>query len=138
MLSNCGCVLVDSKTIEEVKNRMDIVEVIGDFVQLKKAGSNYKALSPFTDEKTPSFFVSPSKEIFKCFSTSKGGDAITFVMEYDGLSYIEAIKYLAQKYGIEIIEEEQSDEAIQAQNERESLFIALNFAAEYFKDILHA
>ena len=128
--------MIDSKIIEEVKNRIDIVEVIGDFVQLKKAGQNYKALSPFTDEKTASFFVSPSKEIFKCFSTGKGGDAITFVMEHDGLSYIEAIKYLAQKYGIEIAEEEQSEEAVLAQNERESIFIALNFACEYFHSTL--
>ena len=128
--------MIDNKTIEEVKNRVDIVEVVSDFVQLKKAGQNYKGLSPFTDEKTPSFFVSPSKEIYKCFSTGKGGDSISFVMEYDGLSYIESIKYLAQKYGIEIAEEEQSDEDIQAQNERESLFIALNFASEYYQDIL--
>lgn len=128
--------MIDNKTIEEVKSRTDIVEVISDFVQLKKAGQNYKGLSPFTDEKTPSFFVSPSKEIYKCFSTGKGGDAISFVMEYDGLSYIESIKYLAQKYGIEIAEEEQSDEEIQTQNERESLFIALNFASEYYQDIL--
>lgn len=129
--------MIDNKTIEEVKSRTDIVEVISDFVQLKKAGQNYKGLSPFTDEKTPSFFVSPSKEIYKCFSTGKGGDAISFVMEYDGLSYIESIKYLAQKYGIEIAEEEQTDEQIQAQNERESLFIALNYAAEYYQDTLN-
>lgn len=128
--------MIDNKTIDEVKSRADIVEVVSDFVQLKKAGQNYKGLSPFTDEKTPSFFVSPSKEIYKCFSTGKGGDAISFVMEYDGLSYIEAIKYLAEKYGIEISEEEQSDEEIQAQNERESLFIALNYASEYFQDVL--
>ena len=128
--------MIDHKTIEEVKSRVDIVEVISDFVQLKKAGQNYKALSPFTEEKTPSFFVSPSKEIYKCFSTGKGGDSISFVMEYDGLSYVEAIKYLAQKYGIEIAEEEQSDQYIQAQNERESLFIALNYATEYYQDIV--
>ncbi len=127
---------ISNSTIEEVKSRMDIVEVIGDFVQLKKAGQNYKALSPFTDEKTPSFFVSPSKEIFKCFSTGKGGDAITFVMEYDGLSYPEAIRFLAEKYGIEIQEDEVSDEAMLAQNERESLFIALKQAGEYFADTL--
>ncbi len=128
--------MIDNKTIDEVKSRTDIVEVVSDFVQLKKAGQNYKGLSPFTDEKTPSFFVSPSKEIYKCFSTGKGGDAISFVMEYDGLSYIESIKYLAQKYGIEIAEEEQTDEQIEAQNERESLFIALNYASEYYQDIL--
>lgn len=128
--------LIDNKTIEEVKSRADIVEVVSDFVQLKKAGQNYKGLSPFTDEKTPSFFVSPSKEIYKCFSTGKGGDSISFVMEYDGLNYIESIKYLAQKYGIEIAEEEQTDEQIQTQNERESLFIVLNYASEYYQDIL--
>ena len=128
--------MIDNRTIEEVKQRLDIVEVIGDFIQLKKAGANYKALSPFVDEKTPSFFVSPSKEIFKCFSSGKGGDAISFVMEYDGLSYLEAIKYIAEKYGIEIIEQEQSDEQLEAQNERDSIFIALNFAKEYYHDIL--
>ncbi|MDH5368277.1 MAG: DNA primase, partial [Cyclobacteriaceae bacterium] len=121
---------------EEVKQRADIVEVISDFVQLKKAGANYKALSPFVDEKTPSFFVSPSKEIYKCFSSGKGGDAISFVMEYDGLSYLEAIKYLAEKYGIEIQEQEQTPEQILVQNERESIFIALNFAKEYYNDVL--
>lgn len=128
--------MIDNKTIEEVKQRADIVEVIGDFIQLKKSGANYKALSPFVDEKTPSFFVSPSKEIFKCFSSGKGGDAISFVMEYDGVSYIEAIKYIAGKYGIEIQEEEQTPEQILVQNERESIFIALNFAKEHYHNIL--
>lgn len=128
--------MIDNKTIEEVKQRADIVEVISDFVQLKKSGANYKALSPFVDEKTPSFFVSPSKEIYKCFSSGKGGDAISFVMEYDGLSYLEAIKYLAEKYGIEIQEEEQTPEQILVQNERESIFIALNFAKEFYHDVL--
>ena len=128
--------MILQKTIDDVKERVDIVEVISDFVQLKKAGRNYKALSPFTDEKTPSFFVSPSKGIFKCFSTGKGGDAINFVMDYDGLNYIEAIKYLANKYGIEILESEQTQEEKLAHTERESLFIILNFAAAYFKDQL--
>jgi len=128
--------LIDDKTIEEVKQRADIVEVISDFVQLKKAGSNYKAISPFVDEKTPSFFVSPSKEIYKCFSSGKGGDAISFVMEFDGLSYLEAIKYLAEKYGIDIQEQEQTPEQILVQNERESIFIALNFAKEFYHDLL--
>ncbi|MDH5476437.1 MAG: DNA primase [Cyclobacteriaceae bacterium] len=128
--------MIDDKTIEEVKQRADIVEVISDFVQLKKAGSNYKAISPFVDEKTPSFFVSPSKEIYKCFSSGKGGDAISFVMEFDGLSYLEAIKYLAEKYGIDIQEQEQTPEQILVQNERESIFIALNFAKEFYHDLL--
>ena len=127
---------ISDSTIQEIKNRIDIVEVIGDFVSLKKVGSNYRALSPFTSEKTPSFYVSPSKEIFKCFSSGKGGDAITFVMEVEGINYIEALKYLAGKYGIEVEEEEMTDEQIQAQNKRDSLFIVLNFAAEYFKETL--
>ena len=129
--------MIDPSTIEEIKNRIDIVEVVGDFVTLKRSGSSYKALSPFTNEKTPSFYVVPSKGIFKDFSSGKGGDAITFVMEVDGLSYVEALKYLAGKYGIEIKEEQQSDEALQAQNKRESLYIVLNFAKEYFERILH-
>ncbi|WP_425391014.1 DNA primase [Ekhidna sp.] len=129
--------MIHPSTIEEIKNRIDIVEVVEDFVTLKRSGSSYKALSPFTNEKTPSFYVVPSKGIFKDFSSGKGGDAITFVMEVDGLSYVEALKYLAGKYGIEVKEEEQSDEAQQAQNKRESLFIVLNFANEYFQDVLH-
>ena len=128
--------MIDPSVIEEIKNRIDIVDVVGDFVDLKKSGSSFKALSPFTTEKTPSFYVVPSKGIFKDFSSGKGGDAITFVMELDGLSYVEALKYLAKKYGIEIVEEVQSDEIQAAQNRRESLFIVLNFANELFKDLL--
>ncbi len=116
---------------------MDIVDVVGDFVSLKRSGSSFKALSPFTNEKTSSFYVVPSKGIFKDFSSGKGGDAITFVMEVDGLSYVEALKYLAGKYGIEV-EEEQSDEALQAQNKRESLYIVLSYAKQYFQELLHA
>jgi len=129
--------MIHPSTIEEIKNRLDIVEVVGDFVTLKRSGSSYKALSPFSNEKTPSFYVVPSKGIFKDFSSGKGGDAITFVMEVDGLSYVEALKYLAGKYGIEIKEEEQSDEAQQAQNKRESLYIVLNYANQYFQEVLH-
>ena len=88
---------ISQQTIQEIKSRIDIVEVIGDFVSLKKAGGNYRALSPFTNEKTPSFYVSPSKEIFKCFSTGKGGDALSFVMEVEGINYIEALKFMANK-----------------------------------------
>ncbi|KOF02297.1 hypothetical protein OB69_12790 [Roseivirga seohaensis subsp. aquiponti] len=127
---------ISDSTIQEIKNRIDIVEVISDFVSLKKVGSNYRALSPFTNEKSPSFYVSPSKDIFKCFSSGKGGDAIAFVMEVEGINYIEALKYLANKYGIEVQEEEQTDEQITAQNERDSLFIALKFAGEFFQDVL--
>ncbi len=123
---------LSDETIREIKSQIDIVDVISDFVNLKKSGSNYKALSPFTNEKSPSFFVSPSKEIFKCFSSGKGGDAISFIMEIEGINYIEALKYLANKYGIEIRETEETDEEIERHNERESLFIVIGFARDYF------
>src|SRR6185503_7115353 len=111
--------MISRDTIEELRNRMDIVDVISDFISLKKSGANYKALSPFTSEKTPSFFVVPSKGIFKDFSSGKGGDAVTFVMEHEGLTYVEAIRYLAKKYGVEIKESKPSEEQQAAQSERE-------------------
>lgn len=129
--------MIHPATIEEIKNRMDIVDVVGEYITLKRSGSSFKALSPFSAEKTPSFYVVPSKGIFKDFSSGKGGDAITFLMEIDGLSYVDALKFLAQKYGVEIVEEQQSDEAIQAQNKRESLHIVTKFANEYFQQTLH-
>src|SRR6188768_363023 len=97
--------MISPETIDEVKNRVDIIDVIGDFVSLKRSGQNYKALSPFTNEKTASFYVVPSKGIFKDFSSGKGGDAITFVMEHEGMAYMEAIRYLAKKYGIDVRED---------------------------------
>ncbi len=129
--------MIPKETIEQVKQAMDIVEVISDFLTLKKSGQSYKANSPFTNEKTPSFFVTPAKQIFKCFSTGKGGDAVTFVMEHEGFSYIEAIKYLAQKYGIHIEEKESTPEEIIERSQKESIYIALNYAKDYFKDLLH-
>ena len=122
--------MIEESIIQEIKDRLDIVEVISDFVSLKKSGSNYKALSPFTNEKTPSFFVSPSKQIFKCFSTGKGGDAIEFLKEVDSMTYIEAIKYLGEKYGVEINETESNYEI---NNEKESLLILINKSKEFFK-----
>ncbi|MGD9329138.1 MAG: DNA primase, partial [Cyclobacteriaceae bacterium] len=127
---------ISDESIREIKARIDIVDVIGDFVSLKKSGSSYKALSPFTNEKTPSFFVSPAKEIYKCFSSGKGGDAISFVMEMEGISYIEALTYLAKKYGIQIDTKEETDEDIQRQNERDSLYIITNFANKYYINTL--
>lgn len=112
------------------------MDVISDFVSLKKSGQNYKALSPFANEKTPSFFVVPSKGIFKDFSSGKGGDAFTFVMEHEKLSYAEAIRYLAKKYGVEIKEDKLSDESREQQTEREGLYILMNFAKEYYKKTL--
>ena len=128
--------MISQKSIEEVKAHIDIIDVIGDFISLKKSGSNYKALSPFTNEKTPSFFVSPSKEIFKDFSSGKGGDAISFVMEIEGISYVEALRYLAKKYGITLEEESGPSEDSEEQSERESIFIVLNYARDYFVNTL--
>jgi DNA primase len=127
--------MIGSETIDEVKNRMDIVDVIGDFVSLKRSGQNYKALSPFTNEKTASFYVVPAKGIFKDFSSGKGGDGITFVMEHEGMSYVEAIKYLAKKYGVEIKEEFSREEST-AQTDRDSLYIVMNFAKEHYRQLL--
>mgnify|MGYP003651800390 CR=1 FL=1 len=129
--------MINQATIDEIKSRMDIYEVVNDFVRLKKSGSSYKALSPFTNERTPSFVVSPSKGIYKCFSSGKGGDSISFLQEVDGLSYIEALKYLAQKYGITVEEDEMPDNFKEEQSLRESLYIILNFAKDYYKNNLH-
>ena len=96
---------ISQTTIDEIKDRIDILDVIGDFVSLKRTGQHYKGKSPFSDEKTPSFIVFPRNQNFKDFSSGKQGDAISFIMEYDGLSYVEAIKYLAKKYGVEVEEE---------------------------------
>ena len=128
--------MISRDTIEEIRNRSDIVDVISDFVSLKKSGQNYKALSPFANEKTPSFFVVPAKGIFKDFSSGKGGDAFTFVMEHEKLSYAEAIRYLAKKYGVEIKEVRISDENRAEQSEREGLYILMNFAKDYYKNLL--
>lgn len=126
--------MISPATIDEVKNRMDIVDVISDFVSLKKSGQNYKALSPFTNEKTPSFFVVPGKGIFKDFSSGKGGDAITFVMEHEGMSYTEAIRFLAKKYGV-AIQEEQAESSVESQ-ERDALYILMSFARDYYHENL--
>lgn len=112
-------------------------EVIGDFVQLKKAGSNFKGLSPFSDERSPSFMVSPVKQIWKDFSSGKGGNVVAFLMEHEHFTYPEAIKYLAKKYNIEIEETEQSNEEKEQANERESLYLVSEFASQYFQNVLH-
>ncbi len=128
--------MISRSTIDRVFETARVEEVIGEFVQLKKAGSNFKGLSPFTDEKTPSFMVSPVKQIWKDFSTGKGGNAVSFLMEHEHYSYPEAIKYLAKKYNIEIEETVQTDEQKELMNERESLFLVSQFAKEYFHKTL--
>jgi len=128
---------ISNETLDRIRQQIDILEVVGDFVSLKKKGQNYWACCPFHNEKSPSFAVNPAKGIFKCFGCAKSGDAITFVQELEGLSYLEAMKYFAKKYGIEIQEDApQSEEELKIQNERDSLYIVLNYAKNYFSDLL--
>ncbi|WP_248724084.1 DNA primase [Seonamhaeicola sp. ML3] len=129
--------MIAQSSIDQVFDTARVEEVIGDFVNLKKAGSNFKGLSPFSDERTPSFMVSPVKQIWKDFSTGKGGNVVAFLMEHEHFTYPEAIKYLAKKYNIDIEETEQSNEQKEAANERESLYLVSEFANTYFQNILH-
>jgi len=128
--------LISRTTIDNVFETARVEEVIGDFVQLKKSGSNFKGLSPFSDERTPSFMVSPVKQIWKDFSSGKGGNVVAFLMEHEHFTYPEAIKYLAKKYGIEIEETEQTSEQKEQANERESLYLVSEFAKDYFHNSL--
>ncbi|MEP2936812.1 MAG: DNA primase [Gilvibacter sp.] len=131
--------MISKNTIDKVFETARLEEVIGDFVVLKKSGSNFKGLSPFTEERTPSFMVSPVKQIWKDFSSGKGGNVVAFLMEHEHFTYPEAIKYLAKKYGIEIEETEQTDEQKQQASERESLYLVSEFAKDYFhKTLLHS
>lgn len=123
-------------TIDQVYETARIEEVIGDYVQLKKSGSNFKGLSPFTDERTPSFMVSPVKQIWKDFSSGKGGNVVAFLMEHEHFTYPEAIRYLAKKYNIEIEETERTDEEKEQANERESMYLVSDFAQKYFTETL--
>ncbi len=128
--------MINRTTIDQVFETARVEEVIGEFVHLKKAGSNFKGLSPFVDEKSPSFMVSPVKQIWKDFSTGKGGNVISFLMEHEHYSYPEAIRYLAKKYNIEIEETEQTDEQKQQASARESMYLVSEYARDYFHNIL--
>jgi DNA primase len=128
--------MISRSTIDRVFESARVEEVIGEFVQLKKAGSNFKGLSPFTDEKSPSFMVSPVKQIWKDFSTGKGGNSVSFLMEHEHFSYPEALKWLAKKYNIEIEETEQTTEEKAQMNERESMFLVSNYAKDYFHNLM--
>ena len=130
--------MISKETIDRVFETALVEEVISDFIQLKKSGSNFKGLSPFTDEKTPSFMVSPAKQIWKDFSSGKGGNVVAFLMEHDQLSYPEAIKYLAKKYNIDIIETQLTDNQKEKINEKEKLFIVANKAKDFFKTQLNS
>ena len=128
--------MIAKTTIEKVFELSRVEEVIGDFVQLKKSGSNYKGLSPFTEERTPSFMVSPAKQIWKDFSSGKGGTVVTFLMEHEHFTYPEAIKYLAKKYNIEVEETQKTSEQKLEDSERESMYLITEFAKDYFKNNL--
>ncbi len=128
--------MISKTSIDQVYETARVEEVIGDFVQLKKSGTNFKGLSPFTDERTPSFMVSPVKQIWKDFSSGKGGNVVAFLMEHEHFSYPEAIRYLAKKYNIELEETEQTDEEKEHANERESMYLVSEFAQDYFAKTL--
>ena len=129
--------MIDQATIDKIMDAAQIVDVVSEFVTLRRRGMNYIGLCPFHNEKTPSFSVSPSKGVCKCFSCGKGGNVVHFIMEHEQLSYYEALKWLAKKYNIEIKERELTDEEKQAHSLRESLFVVNQFASEYFQDILY-
>ena len=121
--------MIERDVIDRILAAANIVDVVGDYVTLKRNGANYKACCPFHDEKTPSFVVSPAKGLFKCFGCGKAGNAVTFVMEHEGISYPEALKSVAKRYGIEIKEREMSAEDVARNDNRESMFALNSFIA---------
>lgn len=129
--------MIDQATIDRINDAARIEEVVGDYVTLKKRGVNLLGLCPFHNEKTPSFIVSPAKGIFKCFGCGKGGNAVHFIMEHEQLNYYEALKFLARKYNIEVVEKELTPEEAAARNDRESMFLVNEFAQKYFTDTLY-
>lgn len=128
--------MIDRQTVDRIFAAADIVDVVGDFVTLKKKGVNYQACCPFHNEKTPSFVVSPSKGLYKCFGCGKGGNAVSFVMEHESLSYVEALKWVAKKYGIEVKEKEESPQEKQRNDDRESMMVVTSWANQYFVEQL--
>ena len=129
--------MIDRLTIERIKEAADIVDVVSEFVSLKRSGSNYKGLCPFHNDSNPSFYVSPSRGTCHCFTCGEGGDSVGFIMKYEQMNYVEALKWLANRYGIEVKETELTDEQRKEKTEREAMFIVNNWAAEYYSDILY-
>ena len=129
--------MIDRETVDRIYAAADIVDIIGDFVTLKRKGVNYTACCPFHNEKTPSFIVSPAKGVYKCFGCGKGGNAVTFLMEHESLTYPEALKMVAKRYNIEVQEREQTEEDVRRNNDRESMFAVNSWAADYFINYLH-
>ena len=128
--------MIDRATVDKIMDAVNIVDVVGEFVNLRKSGVNYKGLCPFHDDKTPSFMVSPARQICKCFSCGEGGNAINFLMKHEQITYPEALRWLAKKYNIEIQERELSDDEKREQSERESMFVVNEWACDYFHNIL--
>ena len=128
--------MIDRATVDKIMDAVNIVDVVGEFVNLRKAGVNYKGLCPFHDDTTPSFMVSPARQICKCFACGEGGNAVNFLMKHEQITYPEALRWLAKKYNIEIHERELTDEEKKEQSERESMFIVNEWACQYFHDIL--
>lgn len=128
---------IDRATVDRIMDAANIVDVVSEFVSLRKRGTSYKGLCPFHDDTTPSFSVSPSRGVYKCFACGKAGNAVNFIMEHEQMTYVEALRWLANKYHIEIEEREMTDEERRQQNERESMFIVNEWAAKYFQRILH-
>src|SRR5580765_7305960 len=124
--------MISQTTIQEILGRIDIIDIVGGFVKLKKRGANYLGLCPFHNEKTPSFTVSPSKEIYKCFGCGRSGNTITFLMDHEKYSYVEALRWLATRYNVEIEETVVSDEVREQQKATESLYILNSFAQKFF------
>ena len=129
--------MIDRPTVDRILEATNIVDVISEYVSLRKAGTSYKGLCPFHDDRTPSFSVSPAKGVYKCFSCGEAGNAVNFIMKHDQMTYPEALKVLAKKYGIEVKERELTTEEKQLENERESMFLVNEWAAKYFQNILH-
>mgnify|MGYP000136410018 FL=1 len=129
--------MIDRETVDRIYAAANIVDIIGDYVTLKRKGVNYQACCPFHNEKTPSFVVSPSKGVYKCFGCGKGGNAVTFLMEHENITYPEALKMVAKRYGIEVKEKEMTDEEVRRNDDRESMFALNGWAADYFADYLH-
>ena len=133
---NFAIAMIDRATVDKIMDAVNIVDVVGEFVNLRKSGVNYKGLCPFHDDKTPSFMVSPARQICKCFSCGEGGNAVNFLMKHEQITYPEALRWLAKKYNIEIQERELSDDEKREQSERESMFIINEWACDYFHNIL--
>ena len=129
--------MIDQPTIDRILDAANIVDVVSEFVTLRKRGVNYVGLCPFHDDKTPSFYVSPAKNICKCFACGEGGTAVHFIMKHEQLSYVEALRYLAKKYNIEIHERELTDKEKQLQGDRESMLIVNAWAQKYFTTLLN-